>query len=645
MSDQSSESPSNPSQEPPSHIDATDAQGRRVRIPREEYRSKVLPQMLKAHENDADRLAAAIMQAVQYGFADDVIAAANRLTVIDKHNLERALSVLAVVQRDAGELELAESTLNELRQRQPESVAALVGLGLVRDRQGDVAGSEQLLWQALERDCNHPDAVHAYLQLRHRAVGDAGYRQEIEKVMALPGSWRAQLWLARLLLNGAGDDADVESIYRGVFDAAGDDVGVASDALLMAAGDLVQHGRRGLVDALVAPRFRPGEQHPHIGLALLHHYHGQQRHQEGEQLLHQMHVHYGHLVAQELQPYSAEFDRMRLAQLPPPPSAEAAAQAQIQIVRLDRPAWYAGFDDPAWLLPDKASGHKHVMVFALAIDGQPQLTPEQQEEIGRTTRATSLWLAEQLWLGSPHRGTAALSTAGKNGWAVLGRPWPEQQLAAQIPAAERDDTLLVTGQLRIDGERRVIELWVYDCASGQRVGTVTAAGAHAEQGRLLLELMAGMWPLLGGPDGHAPQVGEPGFWHRYADGLSQHAALVLTDSGALPRERLYGERYVTQWLQAAALAETRWQPGFWLLGSALCTLQRLGSKVPLEHARLWAEVFRQSPPNSPTARLGAKILPACGLLPLWQGRREEIHRAAAGEPAVKAWLERVDGAN
>ena len=154
----------------------------------------VPPGLLKASDNDPDRLTAIIMQSVRDGFAEAVMPAANRLTVIGKDNIERALTVLAVVQRDCDELELAEGTLNELLQRKPGSPAAYVGLGMLQERQGNLDASVELLWQALEKDCNHPDAVHGYLQVRHRQVGDDGYPAEIEKVMALPGAWRAQMW-------------------------------------------------------------------------------------------------------------------------------------------------------------------------------------------------------------------------------------------------------------------------------------------------------------------------------------------------------------------------------------------------------------------------------------------------------------------
>jgi hypothetical protein len=211
-----------------------------------------------------------------------------------------------------------------------------------------------------------------------------------------------------------------------------------------------------------------------------------------------------------------------------------------------------------------------------------------------------------------------------------------------VPEAERADTVLVTGRLGLDGERRRIDLWAYDCHSQQRLGHATAAGEPAEFGRVLLELMGELWPLLGGAKGHQPALGTPVFWHHYAEGLGQHAALVVTQVGAMPKERLFGQRYVTQWLQNVALEESRWQPGFWLMGSALCVLRQIGSQVPLEHARFVAEAFRQSPPNSAFARLAPAPLRACGLEPLWQGRRAEIVAAAGGDTAWLQWLQRVE---
>ena len=343
-----------------------------------------------------------------------------------------------------------------------------------------------------------------------------------------------------------------------------------------------------------------------------------------------------------MQPFTAQFDRLRLAKLPPlqPPSGTP----KIGLYRIDRPLWFAGFEDPTWLLTPKQANCKTVLFFTLAADGQPQLPQGREDEFGRLLRSVPLFLAEHAWLSTPHAGVAVLPMAEHGGWALMGRPWPEEQLALQVPEAERGKTLLVTGVVRVDGEQRRLDLWVYDCANKQRLGHAATEGTMADMGRMLLQLMRELWPLLGGPSGHRPPVGSDDFWARYAEGLAQHSALVVTQSGGMPKDRLYGERYITQWLQATALAETRWQPGFWLLASALGVLRQLGSSVPKEHARFIADVFRQAPANSAFARLAVCSLRACGLDMVWNARRAEIMAAAANEPNYLAWLQRAEAA-
>ena len=59
-----------PSNAPSTHVQGVDPQGRPIRIEREEFRTKVLPDLVKASENDPERLTAVIMQGLREGFAD-----------------------------------------------------------------------------------------------------------------------------------------------------------------------------------------------------------------------------------------------------------------------------------------------------------------------------------------------------------------------------------------------------------------------------------------------------------------------------------------------------------------------------------------------------------------------------------------------
>jgi len=618
----------------PELLEAVDGLGRRVQMTREEYRTKVIPELVKAHGSDPQQLSAVIMQGVQQGFATDLVGAANRLVVIDE-DPERALTILAVTQRDAGDLEASEFTLKELLQKRPDSAAPRVGLAMLAHHRGDLAGCEKLMWQAVEADPNHADAVHGWLQIRHQQVGDEGYRAEVDKLVALPGTWRPQLWRARLDLQQDRTD-EALATYREQF--AREEV--LPDMMLMAATDLARAGQHEAVAELIVPRFVAGHHHPHVGMALLDHYVHTGQHVAGAELLHQMYLHYADVVGDQLQPYTAEFDRMRLADLP---ELETPDEVRVGLYRLVWPAFCAGLADPQWLLPKKPEGHKQILFTALSVEGEPEAHQGPEQDLGRATRSVPLFLAEHVWLASPHRGTVALTMSDSGGWLVMPRRWPEeQQIVEQLNEAEKADTILVTGALRFDGDERRIDLWAYDVAKGERVGHAVAEGKPDGHGEMLLQLLAEFWPLIGGQKEHKPPVGDVAFWGRHADGLGQHASLLVARAGAMPKERLYGERYILQWLQTTALMEPRWQPGFWLYSSALCLLHEMGSPLAREHARTIGELFRQSPPNSPFARIAVRPLLAVGLDSFWQQRRAEIVEAADGDIAYSEWLERAE---
>lgn len=616
-------------------VEAFDAFGRRVQIPREQWRNQILPELMKQHGSDPERLAGILVQALQSGLAADVIAAANRLTVIDK-DLDRCLGILAAVQRDAGEPDLAAATLRELQQRRPNSPVARVGLAFLAERQGDVGKCEQLLWEAVQLDANHPDAVHGWLQVRHQQVSDQGYPAEVEKLAALPGSWRGRLFLAKIRLQQQRID-DAAAAWREVVQLAGGH----SDALLHLANDIAQIGRGDLFAELVLPRYAIARHHPQIGLHVLSFHVAQKNLAAGQDLLHQLRLRFPRMLDQHLARFDAELGKLATATAPTLPTGPA----KVVIYRLDRPLWLAGLDEPQWLLPQKPEQAPVVVFASLAVQNVAANQQVQREDdFGRLSRSLPLFLAEQFWLLSPIRASVALPVADVGGWVVSQQPWPEDRLTELLQDSERGRARLVTGSLRPDGEQVRVDLWVYDCATRQRIGHATAtAGRQAgELGKAVQALLAELAPLLGVPELASTGVGNDAWWERYVHGLGQHAAFVVAQMGAMPKDRLFGQRSILEWLFALALDEPRWQPARWLLASALCTDAALGSVIHRELAAPFAELFRLEPAQSKFARLAVRPLAKLGLLGLWQMRRGEIVAAAAGDTAYADWLRRAE---
>ncbi len=616
----------------PQTVTLMDGFGRPQQLSREQWRKEVLPKVVEAYQHAPDRLAAMILQHLQQGLGQDLLPAALRLAALDP-DVERGLSILAAVQRDIGELDAAEATLAELEQKRPDSPAAKVGQAMLMQKRGDQAAGMALLWAALQMDANHPDALHGLLSWRHEQGGDEGYQAAVAEACALPGAWRAKLWRARAALQSNQVEAALADC-RAVAAKAGDE----SDALYMMANDLGRAGQLDAIQELVLPRYRIERHHPGIGVALLSYYHATKQPGPGMELLHQLRVRFQRTLDAQLGPFDAEFTRMTV-----PPAQPIQGSPKVVLFRMDRPLWYGALGKPEFLLPRPQEGQPRALLAGLSV-AQEAIAPamvQKEDELGRLARSVPLFLAEQLWLIGKVPAAVALPVAEGGGWIVSGAPWAEDKLAELLSDEERKSTRIVTGTVRPDGKQRRVDLWVYDAAQKQRIGHATATGEDGKLGAVLVQLLAELSPLLGGPDKLTPPVGSETFWDRYATGLAQLAALVIAAQGAMPKERVFGHRAILEWLLALALDERRSVQARMLLSAGLCADAAIGSKVHLELAAPYSELFRLEPPNSPFALTALPALRALGLEELWRHRREQI--AGAGGEVYRAWLQRLEG--
>jgi hypothetical protein len=385
----------------------------------------------------------------------------------------------------------------------------------------------------------------------------------------------------------------------------------------------------------VLPRYRLERHHPNVGVLLLQHFAATRQPALGEQLLHELRVRFPRVLDAQLAPLDAEFARMAA------PPALPQGETKVVLYRIDRPLWFASLADPDWLLPGKPAGSRRVLCAALAVQSPAALPAVQREdELGRLSRAVPLFLAEQLWLLSPVRGSAAIPVAEQGGWVVSGVPWAEERLVGLLSDAERDDTLLVSGVVRPDGARRRIDLWVYDCGARQRLGHAAAEGDEGALGPLLLQLLAELSPIVGGPAALRPPVGTDAFCERHATGLAQLAALVIAQLGGLPKDRVYGQRAIFEWLLGVALEQPGFVPAKLAFAAALCADAALGSHVHRELAQPLAELFRVEPPQSAFAKIAVKPLQLLGLGALWAQRRQAI--TAGADQGYLSWLQKVE---
>jgi len=238
--------------DPSQMIRAYDAEGREIRITREQWRDNVLPGAIEQDWNDADRLAGLIIQSLNDGFIDEMVRPAERLAELDR-NAERAVVLQAIVYMKQGRLDDSEGVLRAFCAQHGETGIVLTNLAKVHAERDDEANALDTLWRALQLDPNQDNGL-GWFEAIHRDVGgDAAGIAAMRKVAALPGSWRARLWLARGEL-GSHNYAGALALYREALSYAGQPT--PADLLMQMSGDLGNAGRIADILELAGPRFQ-----------------------------------------------------------------------------------------------------------------------------------------------------------------------------------------------------------------------------------------------------------------------------------------------------------------------------------------------------------------------------------------------------
>ncbi len=240
-----------------------DTEGRRHVVSRDYFACTILPDQFEQADDDADRLYGVIVIALTDGFFAEALEPARHLFVIDPDE-ERATNVLGIALMRTGGLDEAEKLYQEYLAKECPSGVIFTNLAKIYSSRGEDARAERTLWTALQVDPNQDAGLKWWGAIHRERGGDQGYWEAMRSVAELPGSWRAQLWLARKQLS-EGDSAGAVATYREVLPAAVID----GEALTMISGDLGDHGcSRDSLD-LVGPVYDPVTHGPYPGLNLI----------------------------------------------------------------------------------------------------------------------------------------------------------------------------------------------------------------------------------------------------------------------------------------------------------------------------------------------------------------------------------------
>jgi tetratricopeptide (TPR) repeat protein len=628
--------PRSPGSEP---VTVYDAYGREINITRGEWRDKVFLPNLEQKWSNADGLSSLILSGLNDGLAADLMPAAARLVEID-NDPERSHVLQGIVLMENGQLAQAEAALRTGIAKAGATGTLLTNLAKVFAERGEQNSAEETLWEAVRADPNLENGMMWWVANQRDRGGEEAYLEALRTVAALPGSWRAQLWLARHYL----EHKDVESaraLYAGALAAGMFD----GSALMMLAGDLGSHGETALMAELVGPVYDEHKHGPMAGINLLRAYQELGKTDEGEALLARLYA-LGYVpLKQHLDHFAQAFQNMREQNARSIPVD--AGSLKIKTLALGRPLWHYGLRDADWLFAQKPEGVSEVGFFALSKipEGPERAESQREDDLGRLTRAIPVYLAEATHYLTDYAATCYVQVVEGGGPVISGRELDGNVLFDTVPPGMK---YFVTGAIGCSGDgdqaQWEISLSLWNCATRKKDAAESGAALQAALGGLVLDLETRLLAHIG------LKRRQPfdGFYLHptaevmpvYLAALGQAFMLTLAANGQVAKSSMWGERTMLEWpLNMALNWPTVEQPKLMYI-SGLGNAFDYKSEVLAEYKERSVQLLRESEQaGSPAFRLAPLVWKIFGMDEELEAYIQKL--PVDTSPAYRAWLARI----
>ena len=464
-------------------IRAFDQEGREVIVPREEWRTNVLPGMLKEIWDQPEQSYMLILNSLNDGFVAEVAEAAEHLAQMDPV-AARGTCIWSIVLIQLGRLDEAQALLEEFGKAHPEDGSVLTNLAKVYAAKGDAELAASTLWHALEVEPNLDNGLGWYLAQAQEAGGEAAVLPALQKVAALPGSWRALLWMARQRIQ-SGDLAGAMEMY-------GDALarvqglgmpGVPGDFLMQMSGDLGGAGHLAELVELTGPHFVPELHGMPVGNNLIKANFDLGNLQAASAIVDALATFQRPDWRQPLGFWMQEIAKARGGLGNESSGMEAVdAGVQIGMLRIDGPIWLPAGSPGNQLfgsIPSAKSDLAVTFMGGTAEAPKVQPSPQMIDAIGRLTRSLPMFLSEQVSLRTAVQGRAMLpwATGPQSGFVIAGEAWSGEQAVAAVAAPNGDtalSTYAVTVHLDATVEPWTAELVFLRMSDGAQVGEMFA---------------------------------------------------------------------------------------------------------------------------------------------------------------------------
>lgn len=462
-----------------------DAYGREMFITKQTWRDSVLLGHIEKAWNEPEQLYATIVQSLQDGFVADMVKPAEQLAKIDPDK-ERGSVVLGVVYREQKRLDDSERVLRQHMQAHGETGIVLTNLAKVYSSRGDEALCLQTLWRGLELDPNQDNGLGWYAAIFREKDGEPGFVAALCRIAALPGSWRARLWLARDALARRQLD-EALALYDLAFAMAPRPVPI--DMLQQVSGDLGNQAHLVELLRLSEPHFKVEFHGLAVGnnlikanldlgrldavLALLDQHHAQNRPDWKETLSY----------------WDNELAKTRVAAS----SDGKVGELKVRMLSGNGPVWLPLGSAVEELFP--ASMGEPVKVAFLGSTFDPVVSGEApslqlSDDKGRLSRALPLFFSEQVHF----RGCARVRPLvpwlmGESpAFTVSAVPWTDDAAAGYARAVDSPSDYIVVTHLRTAIEPWHVELRLIRTIDAKCLGEVSSNFAKAQPDVGLLRL-------------------------------------------------------------------------------------------------------------------------------------------------------------
>lgn len=473
-------------------IQVFDEFGRPITITRKEWRDSVLGPNLRKAWSDPEELANLVVGAMQDGFFPDTLDAAARLVAIDP-NPERGHVLHAIVLLKCGRVAESEQTLRNFMTRHGESGAVLTNLAKVYAELGENELVLSTLWRALELDPNLDNAVGWYEVIHREKGGDAAGLEAMRRIAALPGAWRARLWIARSCLEARDPDAAI-ALYQEALDLAPSPK--PTDLLTQMSGDLGNHAHLPEILQLVAPHFDPVAHGIHVGNNLIKANLDLGRLDEARSIVDLLYSLKRPDWKQTLSFWDHEIAKARVETEP----ATAASKMEVTMLNIEDAVWSAP-DATAELFPANPEADTRIAVFCASIIQSDPVGKERMQMAdasGRLSRALPLYIAERLGFQTSARCRTLVPwmLAPSRGFVISGKPWPDGELAAMARRADTPADYALALELEPKGGNIRLSVRLLRTIDAAFLGETSASLSLNHPGRGLDEFVGDLLTLL-----------------------------------------------------------------------------------------------------------------------------------------------------